>query len=795
MEVAVDPGPTDLRPEANPLPFFRLTAVQQEAYRRLVSMLVRAVNDVGTRAAGAAQSRLKEVDLDFGRKSRVAVVSGSRGTGKTSVVLSVLRDLHERQKPEFGSLQPSENERKERAEVHQQVESLFNRVFWLDMLDMSPLPASANLFSAILVRIEEAISRRLPTDPAKDKPRSYLDAPEVYDSPLEKLRRLQTDVAVSWEGNLPQRAGAMDANAFAAEVRRVEHVRLKLNARLTEVLDELAPAFSRRLGGDGNALFVLPVDDFDLNPPRCLELLEMLRTLSVPRLFFLVLGDVDVAEIMCGLQLAGGVARISDPAHSDFLPIQMRDVQATIINIAGNVIRKLLPPNQRIYLTPIKVQDAVSFRPSTTANDAPTLARLVQDIPFHIPGLDPSVQARLPAPQSSACESPTLHDFLFASTPASYGTLGPEQEFYHGRRFLERPLRELVDLWLTLEKTTTGTGLQADRLHQFRKRLHFFCRDVLRAEATLPLEAGRRLRGAFDLDPDISSVLTAEPLHLVPTMYPPRLEAMDRQTPVPEALDDRLEWTVRVQGAAGWELRSDPTGTQPNALFLGPATTSLIIFYSDLLTLFQREAETNLLFDVNRTAWRFAHLDYHFQRGTVQAGSWPFPNVLTFWDADRFLSAWTKQVLQLKGLSAQSDPPQLMPVLVFLWIGLGAAALSGKAAALNANRSFVTEAEWRTLQLAVEALYNDSRHSTRVADSVLDWILRAMSLLNADVLGSDNTPRKVFGESRTLKLLCQSHGKRFIDWKAWVTGPDRFKNVDEQKFREVIAHIKPWWMG
>jgi hypothetical protein len=459
-------------------------------------------------------------------------------------------------------------------------------------------------------------------------------------------------------------------------------------------------------------------------------------------------------------------------------------VQATIVNVAGNVIRKLLPPNQRIYLAPIKVQYAVELRPPGTAKDGSTLAGLLKKIPFQIPELDEAVQARLPSPSEPANEPLTLHDFLFARTPADYGTSGPEQEFYQARKFLERPLRELVDLWLTLEKTTTGTGPNKDRLRQFRKRLHFYCRDVLRAEETLPLEAGRRLRAAFDLDPDFSWALSAEPLHLVPTMYPPRLEAQGTADPPPTG--GPLAWTVRVQGAAGWEFRSDPKASEPNALFLAPATTNLIIFYSDLLTLFEKEAESNLL-------WRFAHLDYHFQGGTVRAGSWPFPHVLTFWDADRFLNSWTKQLIRLKGPTARSEPSGLMPVLVFLWIGLGTAALSGKPMQLNKSPLSVTEQEWNVLRQAIENLLYNTRRSLRVADYVSNWILRAMSLLNPDVLGPNNVPSAVFRESKSLVSLCRPRGKRFIEWKPWVTGPERVIDVDEQSFRGAIAGMKPWW--
>jgi hypothetical protein len=51
-----------------------------------------------------------------------------------------------------------------------------------------------------------------------------------------------------------------------------------------------------------NPLFVLPIDDLDLNPTACLAVLNLLRVVSVPRLFTVVLGDLEVAEVVVNPQ-------------------------------------------------------------------------------------------------------------------------------------------------------------------------------------------------------------------------------------------------------------------------------------------------------------------------------------------------------------------------------------------------------------------------------------------------------------------------------------------------------------
>jgi hypothetical protein len=789
----MSPAATDLRPEATALPYHQLFAVQQEAYRRLAAMLVRAADDLKAPPAGREQPAPAGFDIDFDRKSRVAVISGERGTGKTSAVLSVIHDISRRHEPNFGpaaAVGPAEQALRE--QVRKDIVSLFGRLVWLDMLDMSPLPAAANLCSAILVRIEEAVTRGQTA--GEEKPRSYLDAPERYDSPLEKLRRLQTDVAVSWEGNLRERSGALDANAFAAEVRRTEFVRLRLNARLTEVLDGLAAEFGRRTDGRRDVLFVLPVDDFDLNPPRCLELLAMLRTLSVPRLFCVVLGDVDVAETMCGLQMAADVARVAGRATTaGFLPLHRDDVQATVANISGNVIRKLLPPNQRVYLAALRADHAVELRPPGKGPNDPSVGGWLKQVPFVFAGLDYQIRRRFPQ-SGSQKEGPSLYDFLFATIPPGVGGSSVADPFYEGRHFLEMPLRQLVDFWLTLEKTATGPEPDAEKLQQFRKRLHFFCREVFHAEQTLPPEARRRFRTAFDLEPDLNWAVSLDLLQLTPVGYPSRVEAPGRPGAPPQP-PNRLEWTTRARGTTGWEFRGSPESDKSSPVFLAADTTGLLIFYTDLLALSRGNGEPNPAFNVTPVSYRFASTAYRFRDRELPWLSWPFPTVLTFWEADRFLGAWTKLVRQLDGLQKHGpSSPDPVPALIYHWIGLGTAVLAGREPRTLPSVFASSLQDWEVLKNEVEALYNEAFQSARVQVSVHLWLRQVLSLLNEDVLGGDDTPRQAFRASPALKTLCQQESKRFVEWHdGYLRQVKGLEGIDEAAFRSTLGAFPVWW--
>jgi len=296
-------GITYLRPEAVPLPWNALDDSQQEAFRALVTMLVESLHDVPQRLPVGAPPPSPDPNwmpwLDFNRKVRVALLSGFRGSGKTSVMLSLLRAFRPQDERTAGEW-PSD--------VADWLRALRHRVVWLAPLDMAPLPRTTNLFAAILARIENVIERRglssAEGESADQAGRSLLEPGSRYHSSMANLHRLQLDVAVAWEGNVRERAGQLDPNAYAMEVMRAETVRLSLNERLNSALDRLASEVF--LAGDArNPMFVLPIDDFDLNPTRCVELLDLLRTISVPRLFFIVLGDVDVAQAIVNLQLSG----------------------------------------------------------------------------------------------------------------------------------------------------------------------------------------------------------------------------------------------------------------------------------------------------------------------------------------------------------------------------------------------------------------------------------------------------------------------------------------------------------
>ena len=266
-----------LRPEARPLRWNLLNDSQQNAFRKILGALEEACRDIDETSRLGKSLEAPAPNLppnpDRFRSSRLVFLSGKRGTGKSTVLVSLFEAFLD----PLGFCRESNGDK---SKLTRAVEGLQNRLVWLEPLDMEPLPRPVNLLAAVLARVDRAATRF--TQRKEDKTyQSGLLSLATGEKALHRLRRLAADVAIAWDGNVDERAGALDPDAYAAEVNRVEEARIGINMDLNQSLSELA----QELGKSSyvkDPLFVLPVDDYDLNPLRSLELLHLIRMVSSP---------------------------------------------------------------------------------------------------------------------------------------------------------------------------------------------------------------------------------------------------------------------------------------------------------------------------------------------------------------------------------------------------------------------------------------------------------------------------------------------------------------------------------
>ncbi len=136
------------------------------------------------------------------------------------------------------------------------------------------------------------------------------------------MKELSLDVCLAWDRAYPRLGGTTDLDQHAHDLMRVEKARTSLQSRFANLLNDLA-ANTHWKSDKQKLLFVLPVDDIDFNPARCLELLRLVRSFRTPRFVVLLFGDYEVARQVVNLSFLNEFGKL--------LPRQLatRDVRSS----------------------------------------------------------------------------------------------------------------------------------------------------------------------------------------------------------------------------------------------------------------------------------------------------------------------------------------------------------------------------------------------------------------------------------------------------------------------------------
>lgn len=491
-----------LRKEAAAVSFLELTESQRIAVDKLSEFLQEALE-------------LSNKEPSEDRRSRVVLVSGGKGCGKTSLV-HTLRELMETKEVFEKLAGKGSNQNIEKAKGSKKLESFVARrnrlqsrfghdlhkndrkVTWLDPLYLDPMPAGTNLTAAVLARIHKHASR----EEQSARPSGLLDPITHVDRAKHELESLQNSAVTSLEGNLDQRAQALDADGFAVNAMDAERQKLEVAKKLNDILGSLAA------GVAGNptktkGLFVLPVDDMDVRPSRAVQMLQLATMLSIPRLFFLFLGESDAIDQVLFYQTQGEYIRVLGDALASRKEIA-DSIEAKSNEIASSLLRKFLPPAQRLKLDPMSLGEALLYpkglkqlAPDGDEKDErPVLNTLLENLPLPLfmagrytdqgaeKANDESRGALLkddcslrdllaPPPiierSKTGDDQPHLSSVHDSGRPANTEAERAEEERlaatvelvdaaspYDGAGLLAGPPRQVADLWSELRELTTG---------------------------------------------------------------------------------------------------------------------------------------------------------------------------------------------------------------------------------------------------------------------------------------------------------------------------------------------------
>lgn len=347
------------RPEARPVPYWKHPKRAREA----IKLIFRALKTSADNVTGGKGIE-GDLSLDTNRASRIFFVSGEPGSGKSTLYLTLRAMLNPKADKTYSEGYPDLTS----------VANLQGLVRLLDPIDLEVAgDEGENLLAAVLVRIIEVL----------DKPDAISNAPlsEPCKGAIKELEELATDIGIAWEGNLKARAGELDPDTYSVEVMRTQRARLRVNERLSKALNELAN--HKCYDCDSKTLFVLPVDDFYLKPEASLQLLRLLRMISIPRLFFLVMGDINTVE---ALFIEKSLADWTAVAGSRLFPHGSERLDQALTRareLRARYLRKLLPPGQREVIEAMDWYEALDFevgRPGGVTTEVETLQDLLANV-------------------------------------------------------------------------------------------------------------------------------------------------------------------------------------------------------------------------------------------------------------------------------------------------------------------------------------------------------------------------------------------------------------------------------
>ncbi|MBN1207648.1 MAG: hypothetical protein JXB05_22480 [Myxococcaceae bacterium] len=158
-------------------------------------------------------------------------------------------------------------------------------------------------------------------------------------------------------GNVHARKKVLDAEAFALEQLNEDIRRLDLPAVFREFMDALTNDYLGLAyqGSGPKPLFLLAVDDADMNPRLSAHLLEVIRTLYHPRLAFLLTGHSALFVEMMKQELIRDV-------QLDRTGVPTTD-QARLETLALEIYAKVIPQGHRCPLPPLPEGERISALP------------------------------------------------------------------------------------------------------------------------------------------------------------------------------------------------------------------------------------------------------------------------------------------------------------------------------------------------------------------------------------------------------------------------------------------------
>lgn len=336
------------RQEAGVIPAEALTDDQRQALRQIIGYL-NNIAAISTPPQHADEQRDRFVPMvDEERRNHVFLINGNRGSGKSALLLTLLHIL-------------SETLRKGRPPSEYELPIAGHAIVPVGHIDLQPMHRSTNLLLHLvgqLGRLTEVLDQEM--SPGKATSAANLWA-ETGERESVRARRELTRVATAAsDGALGMRARGLSLEERAVDLDHAERRRLDLDRAFRSFVDALARDYRdwQKPGDSGfEPLFVIAIDDADMNPARSRELLDLVRTLWHPR----------VAYVLTGYK-----ALFLDTIERDLIiEPQLEPPRVSRSELARNIYDEIIPGPHHLELRPLSWRDRIHVLRQALTADLP----------------------------------------------------------------------------------------------------------------------------------------------------------------------------------------------------------------------------------------------------------------------------------------------------------------------------------------------------------------------------------------------------------------------------------------
>jgi hypothetical protein len=310
---------------------------------------------------GARDERDRYLAFTEDRHPRVLLLDGARGTGKTSFMLTLVKRWHppssgKEVKGRYHARQREFEEQAEKLGLKGALDNVPSHVRVLDILDFDPLPPGMPLIAALVQAWRPLILEY-------DRQTTGLRNPEQEADDtllIDHWHRLFAMAAAGWSSVSSTKGLVEQVLDREEQVQDWQDLDHHWRSLINDVIN-CGRSLREPHALEPDPVFVIMIDDCDLQVERVRELLPALRLLYHPRLFFLVAADRPHMIDMLNLDFLGQQSRLAGSRSRDVIPGAVSP-QEWATSLAEASFEKVFPIRNRWRLPKLSLAELLEFK-------------------------------------------------------------------------------------------------------------------------------------------------------------------------------------------------------------------------------------------------------------------------------------------------------------------------------------------------------------------------------------------------------------------------------------------------